>query len=66
MALLPVFSRQAIQAHVKINSIGPWIDRTETVSRNDLFHRISAQELEALAKTSALPERRETTVSAFE
>ncbi len=45
----------AIQAYAKINSAGEWIDRTETVSLNDLFERMSTQELEAYAQTGALP-----------
>lgn len=44
-----------VRAYAKINSAGEWIDRTETVSRIDLFDRMSAQELEAYAKTGALP-----------
>ena len=46
----------AVQAYAKINSAGEWIDRTETVSMNDLFDRMSTQELEAYAQTGALPE----------
>lgn len=45
----------AIGAYAKINSAGEWIDRTETVSLNDLFDRMSTQELEAYAQTGALP-----------
>jgi hypothetical protein len=36
----------AVQAYSKINAAGEWIDRTETVSMNDLFDRMSSQELE--------------------
>jgi hypothetical protein len=46
----------AIQAYSKINAAGEWIDRTETVSLNQLFERMSTQELEGYAKTGALPE----------
>lgn len=46
----------AIQAYAKINSTGEWIDRTETVSLNQLFGRMSTQELEAYAQSGALPE----------
>ena len=46
----------AIGAYAKINSAGEWIDRTQTVSLNDLFDRMSTQELEAYAQTWALPE----------
>src|SRR5271156_7183760 len=46
----------AVQAYAKINAAGEWIDRTETVSMNDLFDRMSTQELEAYAQTGALPD----------
>lgn len=45
----------AVQAYAKINTAGQWIDRTETVSLNDLFDRMSTQELEAYAQSGALP-----------
>jgi hypothetical protein len=45
----------AVQAYAKVNSAGEWIDRTETLSMNDLFDRMSTQELEAYAQTGALP-----------
>ena len=45
----------AVQAYSKINAAGEWIDRTETVSLNDLFERMSTQELEAYAQTGAQP-----------
>jgi len=45
----------AIQAYAKINSAGEWIDRTETVSMNDLFDRMSTDELEAYAQAGTLP-----------
>ena len=45
----------AVQAYAKINAAGEWIDRTETVSLNQLFERMSNQELEAYAQTGALP-----------
>jgi hypothetical protein len=46
----------AVQAYAKINAAGEWIDRTETTSMNDLFDRMSTEELEAYAQTSTLPE----------
>ena len=52
----------AIGAYAKINSAGEWIDRTETGSLNDLFERMSTQELEAYAQTGALPEWFKATV----
>lgn len=54
----------AVQAYAKINAAGEWIDRTETVSMNDLFDRMTAQELEAYAQTGALPGWFRTTVGA--
>lgn len=45
----------AVQAYAKINAAGEWIDRTETTSMNDLFERMSSQELEAYAQSGALP-----------
>lgn len=45
----------AVQAYAKINAAGEWIDRTETVSLNQLFDRMSNQELEAYAQTGTLP-----------
>jgi hypothetical protein len=56
----------AVQAYAKINSAGEWIDRTETTSMNDLFERMSSQELEAYAQTGALPHWLSATVSATE
>jgi hypothetical protein len=45
----------AVQAYAKINAAGEWIDRTETVSMNDLFDRMSTEELEAYAQAGTLP-----------
>lgn len=45
----------AIQAYSKINAAGQWIDRTEQVSLNDLFDRMSTEELEAYAQQGTLP-----------
>lgn len=46
----------AVQAYAKINAAGEWIERTETVSLNQLFDRMTTQELEAYAQTGTLPE----------
>jgi len=46
----------AIQAYAKINSAGQWVDRTEQVNLNDLFARMSVQELEAYAREGTLPD----------
>ena len=45
----------AVQAYAKINAAGEWIDRTGTVSLNQLFDRMSTQELEEYAQPGALP-----------
>jgi hypothetical protein len=45
----------AVQAYAKINAAGEWIDRTETVSLNDLFDRMSTEELEIYAQDGTLP-----------
>jgi hypothetical protein len=56
----------AVQAYAKINAAGEWIDRTETVSMNGLFDRMSTQELEAYAQTGALPGWFKATLGAAE
>jgi len=56
----------AIGAFAKINAAGEWIDRTETTSMNELWERMSNQELEAYAQTGTLPEWFKTTVGATE
>lgn len=56
----------AVQVYAKINAAGEWIDRTETTSMNDLFDRMSTQELEAYAQTGALPEWFKARVDATE
>jgi hypothetical protein len=50
----------AVQAYSKINSAGQWIDRTEQVSLNDLFDRMSTEELEEYAQQGTLPKWFET------
>ncbi len=54
----------AVQAYSKINAAGQWIDRSESVSLNDLFERMSTQELEAYAQTGVLPGWFRSTVGA--
>ena len=46
----------AIQAHAKINAQGQWIDRSEHVNLNELFERMSRDELEAYARDGKLPD----------
>jgi hypothetical protein len=45
----------AVQAYAKINVAGQWIDRSELVSLDQLFDRMSNQELEAYAASGTLP-----------
>ena len=54
----------AVQAYAKINSVGEWIDRSETTSMNDLFERMSSQELEEYARTGETPDWFQSAVSA--
>jgi hypothetical protein len=45
----------AVQAYAEIIAAGVWIERTETVSINDLFEWMTSRELETYAQTGALP-----------
>jgi len=45
----------AVQAYAKINAQGQWIDRSETVNINELFDRMTRDELEAYARDGTLP-----------
>jgi|SRR5271167_2950124 len=45
----------AVQAYGRINSQGKWIERVERVGMNDLFGRMSRQELDVYAKQGTLP-----------
>jgi hypothetical protein len=45
----------AVQAYSKINAAGQWIDRSEQVNLNDLFERMTNEELEAYAQDGTLP-----------
>jgi hypothetical protein len=46
----------AVRALAKINIQGQWVERTEQVNLNELFERMSQQELEAYAREGVLPE----------
>ena len=46
----------AIQAYAKINSQGQWIERTEHVNLNELFDRMTRDELESYARDAKLPD----------
>ena len=45
----------AIQAYAKINAQGLWVDRSEHVNMNELFDRMSKDELEKYARDGELP-----------
>jgi hypothetical protein len=45
----------AVQAYAKINAQGQWVDRNETVNLNELFDRMSQDELETYARDGSLP-----------
>jgi hypothetical protein len=46
----------AIQAYAKINAQGQWVERSEYVNLNELFERMSKDELEAYARDGNLPD----------
>ena len=54
----------AVQAYAKINAAGEWIERTETVSLNQLFEKMSTPELEEYAQSGTLPAWFRSTVGA--
>ena len=54
----------AVTAYARINSRGKLIERTQTVNLNQLFNRMTKAELEDYAKTGALPEWFELSLSA--
>ena len=47
---------QAIATYARINAQGNLIERSEQINLNDLFDRMSAQELEAYAKDGVMPQ----------
>jgi hypothetical protein len=54
----------AVQAYSKINAAGQWIDRSEHVNLNELFERMTTQEMEGYARDGTLPAWFEAAVSA--
>ena len=46
----------AISALARINAKGEWVERTETVSVNGLFERMTADELDTYARDGKLPD----------
>ena len=45
----------AVQAYSKINAMGQWVDRSEHVNLNELYARMTREEMEAYAKEGTLP-----------
>jgi hypothetical protein len=45
----------AVRAYPKINAQGQWIDRSEQVNLNELFERMTQEELEVYARDGQLP-----------
>jgi hypothetical protein len=54
----------AVQAYAKINAAGQWLDRSEHVNLNELFEKMTQQELEVYAKDGTLPDWFTTTLGA--
>jgi hypothetical protein len=54
----------AVQAYAKINAAGQWIDRSEHVNLNELFERMTVEELETYARDGVLPASFSQTVGA--
>jgi hypothetical protein len=44
----------AVQAYSKINAMGQWVDRSETVDLNELFNRMTSEEPETYAQDGTL------------
>lgn len=45
----------AVAAYAKINAKGQWVERSETVNLNELFNRMTRDEMDAYAKHGTLP-----------
>jgi predicted DNA-binding protein YlxM (UPF0122 family) len=54
----------AVAAYAKINSNGQWVERSEHVSLNELFDRMTREEMETYAKEGTLPTWFERTLGA--
>lgn len=55
VAVTPSAAVSAIQAYAKINAAGQWVERVEGVSVNELFDRMTRDELETYASEGTLP-----------
>ena len=45
----------AVSAYARINAAGQWVERSETLNLNELFDRMTRDELEAYARDGTLP-----------
>ena len=45
----------AVAAYARINAAGQWVERSETVNLNELFDRMTRDELEKYAQDGTLP-----------
>lgn len=54
----------AIQAYSKINATGQWVERSEHVNLNELFDRMTQDEMDTYAKDGTLPSWFEEAVGA--
>jgi len=45
----------AVGAYARINALGQWVERRETLNLNELFDRMTRDELDAYARDGTLP-----------
>jgi hypothetical protein len=57
-------NKQRMAAYAKINANGQWIERSEHISLNELFDRMTPQEMERYAATGTVPTWFERTLGA--
>jgi len=46
----------AVSTYAKLNAHGQWIERRETIDLNDMFARMTEDEMRRYASSGALPE----------
>ena len=56
----------AVAAYAKINAAGQWVERSERVNLNELFGRMTPDEMEAYATDGTLPAWFQQTVGSTE
>ena len=54
----------AVAAYAKINASGQWVERSEHINLNELFDRMTRDEMETYAREGMLPEWFKHTVGA--